>query len=115
MNKDDNLHWLNEDNWCKGKSALKEDGIPTNYNDVDATQFDLTAAINISYKTQEEIDQIIGKVKSAYKSMFPTEWNKCLPIEYVKGGVRISREPPLYELNDQLESFEQVKKLLMWV
>lgn len=100
------LEWLEEDEWTRFTGARDGDGKPVLPTSVMAEQWDLTSAIMISYR-RDEFDQsheAILRIKRAVQILFPEYWKA--------NKDESGREPPLYKLNDELTSFEEVKRVL---
>lgn len=100
------LEWLEEDEWTQYTGARNSRGAPVAPASLEAEMWDLTCAIEISFR-RDEVDRkfdAIRRIKRAYKILFPDYW----AANVMENG----REPPLYKLNDELTSFEEVKRLL---
>ena len=131
--KNNKLDWfIKGEKWCKGYLALTEDGIPVSPQSPEANLYDLHSAILVSYGW-DEIDDVIRKFKLVYQTQEPEKWKACIPmvtqvyrtdedgnVEFddqnmlPKYDLKLG-EPPLHELNDELENFAQLKRLLTMI
>lgn len=98
------LDWLEEDEWTQFAHARDEKGKSVVASSIEAVQWDLTGAIWISFRKDEtdRAHEAILRLKKAYKILYPEYWK-------ANEG---DREPTLAQLNDELTSFAEVKRLL---
>jgi len=109
------LDWLTEDQWTKHSHAVSEEGEDVYIDSPQAVKYDLYGALKVSYYKEEEFEETLEKVKKAYKLLFPDKWESVKETMYYKKEGRIHYVMPLYVLNDILDSFSQVKRLLFYI
>jgi tetratricopeptide (TPR) repeat protein len=108
------IDWLTSDQWTKS-ATLDEDDNQVNINSPDAVKFDLYAALRVSYYREEEFEEALEKIKKAYKILFPEKWRSLEGTMYYKKDGKLKYVMPLYALNDLLDNFGQVKRLMFYL
>ncbi len=100
--------WYNQQQWCKGHAAVNSKGTPVPWDSPDATAWDLTSAIKVSYKTHEW-SNTIAKVKTMQMLLYRNLYDTC--EETHKDGAKFS---PLWQFNDHAEvDWSKIRKLLV--
>ena len=121
------LDWLTEEQWCQGAHAKDTDGNTTVVNSdgstkklspqsADAAQWDLYGACRISYLSNDEFYKAIDELKRVYKMLYKEKYDKHDRNQYYKkeGKLVYLEEPTLYDLNDELDDFSQLKRILFY-
>lgn len=110
------LNWIKKYEWIKNYHAIDNQGEEVALNSPDAVSWDLYGALRISYFDDDEFYQAIEKVKRVIKQRFPEKWNKHVKTTYYKeDGKLIFVDPPLYKLNDELDNFQQLQRILFYL
>lgn len=109
------LHWLTEDNWIQGRSCVNKSGDDVRLDSQLAEKFDLSAAIKVSYGSDEDISEAISKIKTAFKLLDAPTYAKLKEEHYYKSKGKLVFCCPLYAINDALDNFSEVKKLLFYL
>lgn len=122
------LDWLTHEQWTTGAHARDNlgnerdsdmQGDINNYlspNSPKAVSWDLYGALRISYVNHEDFYDAIKELKRVFKIVFPEKWAELESKRYYKrDGQMHFTDPSLFELNDSLESYRQVQRLLFYV
>jgi hypothetical protein len=117
------LEWLTQDQWTKGAHARDASGSNLqddidellSPNDPKAVAWDLYGALRISYVGHDEFYAAIDELKSVYKMLFRSKWDAVANLDYYKkDGKLIYTEPLLSRLNDELDTYRDVERLLLY-
>lgn len=125
------LDWIDDRQWTRGALARNSDGvgtqevkdkdgrthvIPLSPNDPSAESWDLYGALRISIYDDDVFEEAVQDLKKAFKTRFPEKWAKHEGKNYYKkDGQIVMLDPFLHQLNDELDSFEEVKRLLFYI
>ena len=109
---------LTQETWCQFSIAEDAERNPVWPESDKAVRWDLWGALKKQYPYSEEnmvlLDQEIAKLKGVYKILFREKWDSCKGLhKYINASNTLVHCPPkLSDLNDELDSFEQVKQIL---
>jgi hypothetical protein len=109
---------LTQETWCQFAIAEDIERNPVSPNSDKAVRWDLWGALKKQYSGSDDLvilDQEIAKLKGVYKILFREKWESCKGLHmYTNTSNTIVHCPPkLSDLNDELDSFEQVKQILL--
>ena len=110
--------WFKEEHWLQGASAKNKEGEEVHPSTVEAYQFDLTSAINVSYATKAKRWEVTERIRSYLKIRHKFEMAKCATKWEKVGGQddgMITASYPLWKWND-LESttWDDIVDILNW-
>lgn len=109
MNK---LAWLTEDVWVQGDDIFKEK-LP--YTHMDRQTHDLYTAVRVSALDDAHFDYMAEKLVTAFSLAFPDKYSEIKEKHYYKDKGKLVFRLPLYAINDSLNNFSELKKLLFYV
>lgn len=101
---------LNEDTWIRGNTCEDNRGNYVYPDSPNATKFDVYGALQY-FHYGDNLRLAMNKFKIAYKTLYPNKYQEAA-TEYYRDG-KMQRTYPIYKLNDLLDDFHELSRILV--
>jgi len=113
------MNKLTSQTWCQFSIAEDIERNPVSPTSYKAVRWDLWGALQANYPNGGEdlkfMDIEIAKIKGIYKILFKDKWDACKGLNSYtdQNSTLVHCTPKLSALNDELDSFEQVRQIFL--